>query len=115
LQFLEALSDDSDLPESVLGPVRAVMWMGHNNLSPKQLAILLICCGAARSMTPGHLSNLMKLHPPAVSLAVSELERRGYLRRNRSPVDRRTVRIEVTTSGRKLAEHWLDFTKERTS
>jgi MarR family transcriptional regulator, 2-MHQ and catechol-resistance regulon repressor len=41
---------------------------------------------------------------PNVTLVVDELERRGLVRRERSAEDRRSVRVHLTGSGRKLIE-----------
>ncbi len=64
--------------------------------------------GALRvvAMSPGislrELSERLYLHTSTVCGIVDRLERRGYLKRERSGEDRRVIRLDVTTDGKRV-------------
>jgi MarR family transcriptional regulator, organic hydroperoxide resistance regulator len=50
-------------------------------------------------LTTGALAKALVIHQSSASLLAGRLERRGLVRRTRSPDDRRCVRIELTDQG----------------
>ncbi|HKS49952.1 MAG TPA: MarR family transcriptional regulator, partial [Amycolatopsis sp.] len=53
--------------------------------------------------TAGRLAARTNLTPGSVTALMDRLERRGYLTRTRPPTNRRTLLIELTDTGRRLA------------
>ena len=49
--------------------------------------------------TQRELAERTAQHPTGVSRLLDDLERGGYVRRTRDPMDRRKVRVEITVSG----------------
>lgn len=54
--------------------------------------------------TAGHLATRTNLTPGAATALMDRLERRGYITRNRPATNRRSLIIELTESGRRLAQ-----------
>lgn len=57
---------------------------------------------ASDSLTMSELAERMYLHASTVSGIVDRLEAGGLVRRRRSPADRRSVRLEITSRGRRI-------------
>jgi DNA-binding MarR family transcriptional regulator len=55
-------------------------------------------------ITLGELAAVERVQPPTITAAVGRLERRGLVRRDVDPGDRRVARVEVTSQGRRLLE-----------
>lgn len=58
--------------------------------------------GSEGPMTPGELARLLHHNPGALTRLLDKLEQQDFLRRVPDPADRRTLRIELTASGRNL-------------
>jgi DNA-binding MarR family transcriptional regulator len=56
------------------------------------------------SMAPGELARTLSYNPGALTRLLDKLERLGYLRRVPDPVDRRALRLELTTAGKAVRE-----------
>jgi DNA-binding MarR family transcriptional regulator len=54
------------------------------------------------SISPGHLSKKMYLHPSTITGVVDRLEKKGYVLRDRGQEDRRVVKVHLTPNGKKL-------------
>lgn len=54
------------------------------------------------SVSPGHLSKKMYLHPSTITGVVDRLEKKFYVLRDRGQEDRRAVRVHLTAKGKKL-------------
>ena len=76
------------------------------------LVLELISRGFAH---PKELADILETVPPAISNMLSDLESRGWLRREPDPEDGRRVRLELTDAGRELlgeVQHrWLDVSR----
>ncbi|CAA9224380.1 MAG: hypothetical protein AVDCRST_MAG77-640 [uncultured Chloroflexi bacterium] len=59
--------------------------------------------GAGGPLSQRHLAERLGLEPSTVSRLVDQLERRGWVRRERDPASRRTVRLGLTSQGAHLA------------
>ena len=68
------------------------------------LTHVLAASHAGRTMTPGALSDLLRLSPPATSALLARLEQVGHVRRTHSATDRRRVEIEVEDQALEVAE-----------
>ncbi|MEX2500882.1 MAG: MarR family winged helix-turn-helix transcriptional regulator [Trueperaceae bacterium] len=90
--------------------VRALEPLG---LSPVKGLMLGLAAAAPR--TPGELSELLETAAPAVSVMLSDLEKRGLIRRDPDPADRRRVRIAATDAGHatvaRMTEQWIDASR----
>ncbi|MEO1619740.1 MAG: MarR family transcriptional regulator, partial [Cyanobacteria bacterium J06632_3] len=54
-------------------------------------------------LSQGELSQRLDLEKSTVSRLVSSLDRRGWIRRDRNPADRRIVEIQLTDAGKQTA------------
>jgi MarR family transcriptional regulator, organic hydroperoxide resistance regulator len=68
--------------------------------SPQLWAIKVLA--KAAPVTVSELARRMYLHPTTVGGVLTRLESHGLIRRTRSKEDRRVVRVELTSKGKKL-------------
>lgn len=71
------------------------------DISSSQWAIILNIADGNAS-TAGDLCKLMRYDPGGMTRLLDRLEKKGFLRRVRSPDDRRTIQLELTASGKAL-------------
>ena len=97
-----------DIESQILASIRRIMraidlqsrhLADEFGLTGPQLSVLQV---AARldAATPGAIAREIRLSPATVTGIVSRLERQDLLRRSRGESDRRTVRLELTPTGR---------------
>jgi DNA-binding MarR family transcriptional regulator len=67
-----------------------------------QQRMMLRIIGRFPGITPGRLRDVLSVDAATVSTALARLERRGLLRRERDPHDRRRVAVALTEAGRAL-------------
>ena len=67
-----------------------------------QEAHLLMSIGTKGPLTMSEISRVLQLTLSAVTAVVDKLQRKKFVRRARSAEDRRLVRVELTTAGRKF-------------
>jgi DNA-binding MarR family transcriptional regulator len=82
---------------------RRLRQRGEAHVSPTQLAVLATV-ERQGPLTLGELAALEQVQPPTITAAVGRLEEHDLLRRRTDTSDRRVVRVEITTAGRKLLE-----------
>ena len=77
---------------------------------------LLLELARTGPMIQAKLAGLLGCEPPSVTLMTTKLEAAGHIRRTPSPTDKRATVVELTDSGRKLAEQvqqlWLTLAEE---
>lgn len=79
---------------------RAVRPLG---LTAQQIGvILMLSCG--RAQTPFELSRAMSYDSGSMTRMLDRLEKKGFIVRTRSEADRRMVKLELTSSGREVAQ-----------
>ncbi|MFD7846250.1 MarR family winged helix-turn-helix transcriptional regulator [Nocardia sp. NPDC059764] len=94
---------------------RAATLLAPLGLHTGQEALLL---ELARSgpMIQAQLSGALGCEPPSVTLMTKKLEASGHIRRAPAPNDKRASVVELTESGRQLAEEvkrvWRDLAEE---
>ncbi len=71
------------------------------DISSSQWAVILNIADGNAS-TAGDLCKLMRYDPGGMTRLLDRLERKGFLRRVPTPGDRRSIQIELTTSGKAL-------------
>lgn len=71
------------------------------------LALKLL--GQEQPMTPVELARALHYNPGALTRLLDKLEQRGYLRRVPDPVDRRALRLELTTQGKSLRRRVIGY------
>jgi DNA-binding MarR family transcriptional regulator len=98
-------STDTDLPErlrlAVTRLARRLRQQSDVDASPTQLSALATI-GRLGPVTLGDLASAERVQPPTITAAVGRLEAQGYVVRRPDEQDRRIVRVEVTSAGRKL-------------
>jgi|SRR6185312_2996834 len=73
--------------------------------------------GHDQPLTPVELARALHYNPGALTRLLDKLEQRGYLKRLPDPVDRRALRLELTTQGKNLRKRvigYCDAVAERT-
>ena len=82
---------------------RRLRQQGDTAASPTQLSALSTI-ERDGPVTLGEVAAVERVQPPTITAAVGRLERRGLVRRDVDPGDRRIARVEVTAQGRRLLE-----------
>ncbi|MFG1620136.1 MarR family winged helix-turn-helix transcriptional regulator [Nonomuraea wenchangensis] len=82
---------------------RAATLLAPLGLHPGQEALLLELARTGPAIQ-SQLSEALGCEPPSVTLMTRKLEAGGYIRRKPAPSDRRASIVELTDSGKALAE-----------
>lgn len=82
---------------------RAAALLAPLGLHPGQEALLLELARTGPSIQ-AKLSEALGIEPPSVTLMTRKLEASGHIRRTPAPSDKRAMTVELTDSGRALAE-----------
>jgi DNA-binding MarR family transcriptional regulator len=82
---------------------RAAALLAPLGLHPGQEALLLELARTG-PMIQAQLSEALGCEPPSVTLMTRKLEAAGHIRRTPAPSDKRASLVELTDSGRALAE-----------
>ncbi|MBQ6836759.1 MAG: MarR family transcriptional regulator [Clostridia bacterium] len=84
---------------------------GYKNLSVKEMHVIEVVCEGEK--TGDNMSNTLakklKVTAGTLTTAVSQLEKKGYLKRERDINDKRIVRITSTESGKEAQEYHRQF------
>lgn len=83
----------------------------YKNLSVKEMHVIEVVCEGEK--TGDNMANILarklKVTAGTLTTAVSQLEKKGYLVRERDANDKRIVRITSTDSGKKAQEYHRQF------
>jgi DNA-binding MarR family transcriptional regulator len=74
----------------------------RHELSPAQAELMCVIKDQARGMT--ELTHMLGMERPGVTGLVDRIERRGLVRRETAPYDRRVVTVALTTRGKEITE-----------
>src|SRR5467141_2407390 len=79
---------------------------GRFGLNRGEVGVLaaLMLAGPKQRLSPTQLFKGLMLSSAGITSRLDRLERRGYVKRNRHPSDRRAVLVELTAEGRKVLE-----------
>jgi DNA-binding MarR family transcriptional regulator len=103
----ESLSDDPELAARlrlVLNRLaRRLRGQTPHDISPSLLSAL-VTIERQGPITLGELARCERVKPPSVSRMAASLERRGLVRRETDPADRRFARLSLTTEGRRTVQ-----------
>lgn len=84
---------------------------GFKNLSVKEMHVIEVVCEGEK--TGENMANILakklKVTAGTLTTAVSQLEKKGYLKRERDINDKRIVRITSTESGKEAQEYHRRF------
>jgi len=84
---------------------------GFRNLSVKEMHVIEVVCEGEK--TGENMANILakklKVTAGTLTTAVSQLEKKGYLKRERDINDKRIVRITSTESGKEAQEYHRRF------
>jgi DNA-binding MarR family transcriptional regulator len=112
-QWAAARPDLDTSPTEVIGPIRQAFALLNAAVEPlyetapisaAELDVLIHLRHAQEPMIARRLAQLLGLSSAAVSKTLAKLERRGFIRREPNPADRRAVRITVTEAGAAAAD-----------
>ncbi len=70
----------------------------HDITTAQWVVILMLANGVAH--TSSEICHVMTCDPGAMTRMIDRLERKGFVRRVRSPADRRSVKLELTAAGK---------------
>ncbi|MEV0629843.1 MarR family winged helix-turn-helix transcriptional regulator [Nonomuraea wenchangensis] len=94
---------------------RAATLLAPLGLHPGQEALLLELARTGPAIQ-SQLSEALGCEPPSVTLMTRKLEAGGHIRRKPAPSDRRASIVELTDSGKALADQvkrlWCDLAEE---
>lgn len=79
-------------------------FFAHWDLSPSQFNLLNVLFGQIDGLSQSELSRLLIMHRSNATGLIDRLERRGLVRRNPHPSDRRAYRVILTDAGVRLLE-----------
>jgi DNA-binding MarR family transcriptional regulator len=105
--------------ERLAQALRVLLWQAakHHGLSPLQVQVLVyLKHHPAQDRRVSQLAESFDLSKATVSEAITALEQKGYLKRKPSMQDARVSFLELTASGRELAddlESWADTFKSQ--
>ena len=77
------------------------------DLSPSQFNVLNLLAEQPEGLIQSQISTLLIMHRSNATGLIDRLEKRGLVRRNASPDDRRVYRVVLTSAGQKLLEKIL--------
>lgn len=72
------------------------------DLSPSQFNVLNVLYGSPDGLSQSELSRLLIMHRSNATGLIDRLEKRGLVRRETNPVDRRAYRVVITPKGAEL-------------
>jgi DNA-binding MarR family transcriptional regulator len=78
--------------------------MHMEGISGRKVSTLRYLAEAGPLMV-GQLSDYLCINDSSTSTTISDLKKRGYVTRRRSPEDNRVVLVEITEQGRELLAH----------
>ncbi len=76
------------------------------NLSPATGLVLSILADSETPVSPNHIADRLIISRASVTSLLDSLEKRGYVIRQQHPSDRRMLLIELTNSGRQVANQF---------
>jgi DNA-binding MarR family transcriptional regulator len=76
------------------------------DLSPATGLVLSIIADSETSVSPNHIADRLIISRASVTSLLDSLEKRGYVKRQPHPSDRRMLLVELTTSGRQVANQF---------
>ncbi len=91
-----------ELVPRVISAVFAEARRGEHNLAPSHFRILRILTKG--SSTPSALAQAMDVSLPSMSASLQTLVERGWVLRQRSQQDRRSIQLQVSALGREVME-----------
>jgi DNA-binding MarR family transcriptional regulator len=98
-----AVKDVMDAFRSLVQTLRSSHRAAENvDVTGAQLFVLSIVAEAKGAMSIGELAEQTRTDPSTVSVVVSRLVERGFIRRQRSSADARRTELALTAAGRRL-------------
>ena len=76
------------------------------NLSPATGLVLSILADSETPISPNHIADRLIISRASVTSLLDSLEKRGYVERQPHPSDRRMLLVELTNSGRLVANQF---------
>jgi len=76
------------------------------DLSPATGLVLSIMADSETSVSPNHIADRLIISRASVTSLLDSLEKRGFVKRQPHPSDRRMLLVELTDSGRQVANQF---------
>lgn len=76
------------------------------DLSPATGLVLSILADSETSVSPNHIAERLIISRASVTSLLDSLEKRGFVKRQPHPTDRRMLLVELTDSGRQVANQF---------
>lgn len=115
------MPSDSDLEDLIVASIRRIVravdlhsrhLVEEHGITAPQLAVLAEA-GRLKGSSIGALARAVHLSQPTVSGVLDRLERRGFVRRQRSESDRRAVVVAVTEKGQRVLQESPSLLQDR--
>lgn len=107
LSAMGAIGDILQHAEMLRRGVLAVWAEAGLDFAALDVLLTLRRQGRGNALTPSALATEMMLSTSAMTNRIDRLEKRGLVRRESDPADRRSVRVQLTEDGFQLAEDML--------
>ena len=82
------------------------------HLSPATGLVLSIVADSETSVSPNHIADRLIISRASVTSLLDSLEKRGFVKRQPHPSDRRMLLVELTKSGRQVANQFRPIVHE---
>ena len=82
------------------------------HLSPATALVLSIVADSETSVSPNHIADRLIISRASVTSLLDSLEKRGFVKRQPHPSDRRMLLVELTNSGRQVANQFRPIVHE---
>ena len=82
------------------------------DLSPATGLVLSIIADSETSVSPNHIADRLIISRASVTSLLDSLEKRGFVKRQPHPSDRRMLLVELTNSGRQVANQFRPIVHE---
>ena len=90
----------------IMGRFCRLKMKGQQNLPVRssEMGVLIFVEKKEEPVTPSMISEFFSITKPSVTAQVSELIRKGYLRKRQSQMDKRSYTLELTEKGKELLD-----------
>jgi DNA-binding MarR family transcriptional regulator len=110
--------DPAMMPWALVSEVYWMSWkllerrIYHLGVSASQARVLVVLMFSSEPIKPSAVATLLFQETQSITGILHRIEGRGWVQRQPDPDDRRAVGLELTPSGRKIAEEVVQITKE---
>ena len=119
MNHLEIIEDMGDVP---IYPALSLIIKGHNiffdeklegtGVSAAELPYIVRICADNNKLTQRDLCNLFFVSEPVVARTLKNLEKKGFIIRNKDPKNRTRKLLSITDKGMEISKRMFDINSE---